>query len=637
MSQKLKLEEAIKLTAEVLQSIQDSVRPVYEDSFLEAARVIESQSAGDFADLKRCLKSKKIPVTAWGATLKEHAEQKQFEEHQALIRAAEERARQQRESAGITDADLEAERRKEQQELAQLRMDLAIETSQRGTAEGIMNRYGDEFAYVVEAGQWAHYNGRIWEFKSTHLLHRLIGDLGKAYLEEAESARAKQPIKAEIYDKHAKKLLSREFCSGVESLAQVVEQATRLDAANFDNELCTGFINCANGTVDMRTGQLLPFDRAHYSSKLVDVEYDSEAECPTWEKALLKIFGSSQPLVDYFHQLVGYTMTGETREKAVVIGYGRTGNNGKSLILSVMEQIFGATNGGYTNRTPATTFMEKKNDQSVNNDIAALRGVRFVSTSETKKGRAFDVQLLKNISGNDPITARFLFQEFFTFRPHFTLWLMCNDLPEAPADDPAFWNRMHTLPFDVTFHLPGSAGYINLEANGESPEMEPLTGKHQYMADTNLESKLLAERQGILNWVVKGAMAYYAAGRLAKPDAVCAANQNYRDSMDSIDGFLNECCDIGETFRTAASAVNSAYVAYCRAAKHTPLKLDAFAKAMTQARGGGLFEKKRASNGNGLVWTGIRVYPDAMRNGHRQTEQSEPAELPEQGQDDMPF
>lgn len=627
--QPLTLEEAIRLTAEIIGTITDSAKPAYEPEFMDAARVIQEQSPGDFDDLKAKLKAtRRVRVTAWGYALKEHVVQREVEEDIDSAKRAAEKAKEEREAKGITEEDVENEKRKAEQELAQLRIDLAIETSQRGTAEGILQQYGDEFAYVVEANQWAHWNGKTWEFKCTHLFHRLIGDLGKAYLEECEKLREqkKSLFKIEAYEKHAKKLLSREFCSGVEGLAQCITEATRVDAAAFDNDRCTGLINCLNGTVDMRTGKLRPFEREDYSSKMVNFEYDPDAKCPTWEKALLKIFGNNQTLVDYFHQLVGYTMTGETREKAVVIGYGRTGNNGKSLILSIMESIFGATNGGYTNRTPATTFMEKRNDQNVSNDIAALRGVRFVSTSETKKGRSFDVQLLKNVSGNDPITARFLFAEFFTFRPHFTLWLMCNDLPEAPADDPAFWNRMHTIPFDVTFHLPGSKGYIDLEENGEDADCEPITGKYQYMADTNLEQKLMAEAQGILAWVVRGAMAYYEAGKLTKPDAVSTANQQYKSLMDTIEGFLAECCEVGESFRTAASAVNQAYASYCRAAGHVPLKLDAFGKALASARGGEIFEKKRATSGNGLCWTGIRVYPDAMRNGHKAADEPEKSE-----------
>src|SRR5262249_14786881 len=205
-------------------------------------------------------------------------------------------------------------------------------------------------------------------------------------------------------------------------------------------------------------------------------------------------------LVAFLQRVVGYTLTGSTREQCLFLCYGRT-KTGKSTFLA----LIGGLLGPYGKQAETSTFLYKERDE-VRNDLADLAGSRYVSAVETQKGRRLAEALVKRVTGGtDTIKARFLFHEYFEFRPQFKLFLGTNHKPVIQENDDAIWERIRLVPFAV--HIPKEE------------------------RDLNLDAHLRAELPGILTWAVQGCRAWQAQG-LAEPDEVIQATHAYQAEQD---------------------------------------------------------------------------------------------------------
>jgi putative DNA primase/helicase len=188
-----------------------------------------------------------------------------------------------------------------------------------------------------------------------------------------------------------------------------------------------------------------------------------------------------------------------------------TGANGKSTFLNVIMNIL----GDYATATPTETFMKRTND-SLANDIARLRGTRFVTTTETEQGKRLSEPLIKQVTGNDRMTARFLYGEYFNFLPTFKIFMATNHKPVIKGTDHGIWRRIKLIPFTTTI----------------SDEKQ----------DKHLEEKLLAEKSGILNWLIEGVLRWRVEG-LKTPQVITSANDEYRSEMDIIGNFIKDRCE----------------------------------------------------------------------------------------------
>ena len=227
--------------------------------------------------------------------------------------------------------------------------------------------------------------------------------------------------------------------------------------------------------------------------------------------------------IDYLARCVGYSLTGDTSEDAFFILWGE-GDNGKSTFLEVVRALM----GDYARSIDMKAFLANRVG-SIPNDLARLRDARFVSSVEVAEGQRLSEELIKAVTGGDPISARFLFSEWFEFQPQFKLWLVVNHKPVIKGTDHAIWRRPRLVPFTV-----------------QIPNEE---------RDKHLPRKLKTELSGILNWAIQGCLEWKDMG-LADPPEVVAATQQYRDEMDIVGAFINDCAFLDPTMKARCKATD---------------------------------------------------------------------------------
>jgi putative DNA primase/helicase len=286
-------------------------------------------------------------------------------------------------------------------------------------------------------------------------------------------------------------------------------------------------LNVENGTLDLRTGELDQHRRVNMLTKLAPTEYHPDAEAPTWTAFLERVMPDEETRA-FLQRAVGYSLTGSTGEEAFFVVHGR-GRNGKSKFLRAIQDTLGLD---YTQQVPPETLMLERGDTGATPGLARLKGARFAATVETGEGGRLDEALIKQATGGDLISARYLYGNYFEFEPTHKIWLATNHKPTVRGTDEGIWSRIKLIPFMVTI-----------------PEAE---------RDDRLAEKLAAERTGILAWAVQGCMAWQKE-RLAVPKAVRLATQEYRDAMDAIGEFITERCVIGEEFQVGAAELFEAY------------------------------------------------------------------------------
>ena len=293
---------------------------------------------------------------------------------------------------------------------------------------------------------------------------------------------------------------------------------------NWDSD--TWLLGVKNGVVNLKTGELRTGRAEDRITMTTAVDYDTDAECPRFLQFLDEVFGDAD-LIDWLWRALGYSISGDASEQVVFMGYGR-GANGKSKLRDAIH----AAIGDYAFSSPFSTF-ELHQRSSIPNDLAALEFKRFVDSSETNDKTRLNEARIKAISGGDPITARFLHQEYFTFWPHLKLWLFVNHKPTVQDDSHGFWRRVRLIPFIRQFE--GAAD------------------------DKNLGGKLRAEAQGILNWLVRGCLEWQQRGLAPIPQSVRIATEEYKKESDVLIAFIEDRCIEHRNATVRASELYSEY------------------------------------------------------------------------------
>ena len=398
---------------------------------------------------------------------------------------------------------------------------LARNRTDLGNAERLKDHAGADLRFVWVWDSWMIWDGRRWKRDAGGEILRRARDTVRALAAVAEGLDDEKQRAALI--KHA---LKTESAGKLQAMVKLGACLLGEEAGAFDQK--PWLLNCRNGTIDLRTGRLGPHRRGDLLTKLVPVDYDPGATCPRWEAFLLQVMGDSAEMVEFLQRAVGYSLTGATVEQVLFLLYG-TGANGKSTFTETLRALL----GDYATQAEFTTFLARTSD-SVRNDIARLVGARFVSASEAEGGRPLAEAVVKQMTGGDIVTARFLFKEFFEFRPDFKVWLAANHKPSVRGTDHGIWRRIRLVPFAVTI----------------PPEER----------DKRLPDQLRAELPGILAWAVRGCLAWRTEG-LGVPPAVLAATDSYREEMDVLAGFLDEHCVVqGGAF----APTKELYAAYSR-------------------------------------------------------------------------
>ena len=297
------------------------------------------------------------------------------------------------------------------------------------------------------------------------------------------------------------------------------------------------------------------------------------SDCPLWRQFLDDVTRRDGELKEYLQCLVGYMLTGVTREHVLVFIYG-PGGNGKSVFIDTIADIM----ADYATAAPMDAFTKLYANRHPT-ELAMLRGARLVTAHETEQGRAWAESRIKQMTGGDPITARFLRQDFFTYRPAFKIAIIGNYRPALQSVQDAMRRRFHIIPFT---HKP------------ERP-------------DTGLHDKLREEAAGILRWAIEGSLIWQRRG-LVPPPIVMAETENYFAAQDVLGQWLEECCamdpsndgwcePIGSLFRSWRS--------FAEAANEEPGSMKAFAEAL---EGRGFRSHRRRVHGKTTrVRLGIRL------------------------------
>jgi putative DNA primase/helicase len=338
-----------------------------------------------------------------------------------------------------------------------------------------------------------------------------------------------------------------------------------------------GVLNLANGTLELLTGHLSHHNPTDLLTKLAPVEYDTNATCPTWLAFLERIFNGDTELIAFVQKAVGYALTPSTREQCLFILHG-TGANGKSTFLETIRALL----GDYAASSDASTFLARQYDR-IPNDLARLQGVRLVSAIETEQNRRLAESVVKQVTGGDMITARFLHQEFFEYRPAFKLFMAVNHKPTIRGTDHAIWRRIRLIPFTVTI---------------------PLDDQ-----DKELGEKLKAELPGILNWAVKGCLAWQEEG-LKAPKAVRHATAAYRADQDVLASFLEDCVAANPDERVRCGDVYAAYEQWCKESGEKPMSRQKLNTALEER---GYIRKRTGPNGQ-HEWQGSELTEQTRPN-----------------------
>jgi putative DNA primase/helicase len=426
-----------------------------------------------------------------------------------------------------------------------------------GNAERIAHYHGKNLKYCNEY-EWLIWNGKRWEFDSKREIEQIAAKTFRELYNgnDAEKGWAKRCEKRSI-----------RMNSILDTRPLVSVKKTDFDSHEY-------LFNCGNGVIDLKTGELHPHNRDYLFTKISNIEYDDKAECPNWKRFLESIFKNddgttNQEIIDFLQKAIGYTLTGDISEQVMFFLYG-TGRNGKSTFINTIQSLL----GDYGRQTNSDTFIKKKNDNSVNNDIARLDGSRFVSAVESEEGQQLSESLVKQITGGEKISARFLRQEFFEFTPEFKVFFTTNHKPIVKGTDEGIWRRIRLVPFTVT--IP----------------------KEQI--DKELPKKLEKEMPGILRWAVEGGLKWQREG-LGEPSMIRSATESYREEMDILGPFLNEVCTIDPIQKVEAKTLFDEYKKWCYEYDEAfPLKNRAFYRAI-ETRG---FKKQNGAK-NKVFFYGI--------------------------------
>ncbi len=399
-------------------------------------------------------------------------------------------------------------------------------------AERFVAQHGEDVRFCHGPDRWYGWDGRRWREDRTGRVHRLARRTAKTIFREATEAFGSTN---EHVQKRWKKVQAWAVRSGFEArLRAMVSLARSWDGVAVTPDQLDDkpwLLNCRNGTLNLRTGELREARRADLITKMVPVAYDPAAKCPRFDEFLKRIMRGNPELIAYLQRLIGYLLTGLTSERQFTIFYGR-GDNGKTTLSELILALL----GDYGQTAEISTFLEQRSDK-VRDDLADLVGARVVVGMEVPENRQLAESLLKQLTGGeDRIKTRHLFKRYFTYRPNFKVLMTANHKPVIRGTDNAIWNRVHLLPFDV-----------------EIPKEDQ---------DPKLLAKLRRELPGVLAWAVRGCREWQRRG-LDPPREVLAATADYRVEMDKTGAFLADRCVERLDARVGVSELHADYVEWC--------------------------------------------------------------------------
>jgi len=432
-----------------------------------------------------------------------------------------------------------------------------------GNAQRLIRLHQNNIKYCHTFKKWMVWDGHRWKIDGDGSTYRLCDDVIREIYSEAanqiDSKDRQEWAKFAIRSDSGRGYRDMLFLASFHKSVAITSE--RLDT----NPL---LFNTQNLTIDLKTFEAREPSREDLITKAASAVYDPSAKCPIWMRFLDKIFQGDKDLIGYVQRAAGYSLTGSMVEQVYFFCHG-TGANGKSVFLATFRALL----GDYAKQASFDTFLIQ-HTAKVRNDLAALAGARIITASEAEEGSRLSMQVIKSWTGGDPVTARFLFGEDFTFKPVGKIWLAANTKPAISERNYAAWRRVHLIPFLVTI----------------PPEEQ----------DRELEKKLLDELPGILIWALDGLKEYHRIG-LQPPEAVKAATDAYRRENDSMAAFLSECCEVRKLAICKNSDLITAYRLFCGMVGYEPISQRRLSEDLIGRPG----IRQTRDRTLGMIWHGI--------------------------------
>lgn len=449
--------------------------------------------------------------------------------------------------------------------------------------EEYVARFGEVLRHCTESG-WHHYDRGAWREDRTGLPMRFAKRMVRQMLREA--SRTEDDEEAKGLASWAVKCHASAKLESILKVAQTEKQIA-ITITEFDQDPV--LLNTLNGTVNLRTSVLQEHRAEDLLSKQCPVEYDPTARCPRWLSFLAEVFDNDTALIEYIQRLFGFSATGLQNYHLLVFLWG-AGRNGKTTMLETVAKVL----GDYARSLSSEVLLMSRENGDYN--AAQLRGARLAITSETGQHRRLDEARVKQLTGGDTVAARHPYGRPFTFVPTHHLWTMSNHKPQIEGMDHGIWSRVKLIEFANRFELP---------PDGVDPkDWQP--GPHIRLADPTLAGQLESEQAGILNWLVQGATTALRDG-LQEPASVTLATDSYREQMDVLGGFLDECCDVGPWLSDTSKRLYSAYKGWCTSNGVEPVAINKFGMVLSER--GSFIAVKPTSGDRQRRWTGLQVKP----------------------------
>ena len=428
--------------------------------------------------------------------------------------------------------------------------------SQHDIAAFFTGMYDDQFIHTPGVG-WHYWSGIAWHTDRLGHLRDCIRRVAVQLTAGGSLARSAQTAR---------------FVSGVEEFLRRDPAHARPDGY-FDAD--PDLLGVAAGyAVDLRTGEVLAPDRERLILRHADhlpIETDG---CPRWLRFLHEATDGDDDLIDFLQRWCGYCATGHTRERTLLFVHG-PGGTGKTTFAEVLAAVL----GDYSDVAPLDTFTQTRGDRHPT-DLAGLTGARLVTASETEEGRPWTEAKLKAVTGEDTIKVRFMHKDFFKEKPTWKLLIVGNHLPELRNADTSMSSRFRVVPFT-------------------HPPARP---------NLHLRKTLLAEADGILEWIIEGAQLWYKEG--LRTAAVIEATTNaYIAEANLMKRWLNEYAERDPDLSTRAKTLFESWTAWCTDNKHNPGNTTRFGRKLGEIAG---LSKHKTGGVN--YWRGVTL-PDSPKQG----------------------
>jgi putative DNA primase/helicase len=477
--------------------------------------------------------------------------------------------------------------------------DAQSQRTDAANADAVAAACPNVFRYVTEWEAWITWDGARWHLPGGKhgakdaVLQSILRVMRLRYIDA--KARLQALAEEELVmltdgrkgsDEHESNLLAQKFHASLVKWFEQSQNAAKLGAceALLRGKFAVGYakldahpwlLNVLNGTIDLRTGELLPHDRGELLTQVTAIEYDPDAKCPTWRAFLSTAMRDSAIMTLFLQRLVGYTLTGTTQEHVLVFHYGHTGSNGKSTFLATIRTLMGE----YACTAPRTLLFEPRAGAEPHpTELARLYAKRLATCAEVPEGVELAEAKVKDLTGGDVISVRRMSENFWDLTPTHTLHAAGNHKPTIRGTDGGIWRRVKLVPWTVEIAV-----------------------EHQ---DKELGAKLRAELPGILAWAVEGCLEWLRCG-LAEPDEVKVASKEYRVESDVLGAFLDAHCVFGPVERSTCKQVRASYERWCEEMGHKPVGARTLARRLRERGAADAMVRGDGRPVHG--WAGVRL------------------------------